>query len=104
MAENMLSNRPDYGRTFNTAMWLVGLIASIQLFAVVWAVFAKTGDPNGAGPTKWRPYHATSDEHLVMDTTLRMAAGLRAQACDLLDRILRNRRGGSPVPGAPGAP
>ncbi len=46
MAENMLSNRPDYGRTFNTAMWLVGLIASIQLFAVVWAVFAKTGDPS----------------------------------------------------------
>lgn len=46
MAENMLSNRPDYGRTFNTAMWLVGLIASIQLFAVVWAVFANTGDPS----------------------------------------------------------
>ena len=42
----MLSNRPDYGRTFNTAMWLVGLIASIQLVAVVWAVFANTGDPS----------------------------------------------------------
>lgn len=42
----MLSNRPDYGRTFNTAMWLVGLIASVQLFAVVWAVFADTGDPS----------------------------------------------------------
>jgi len=47
MAENMLSNRPDYGRTFNTAMWLVGLMASIQLFAVVWAVFAKNGDEVG---------------------------------------------------------
>lgn len=46
MAENMLSNRPDYGRTFKTAMWLVGLIASIQLVAVVWAVFAKTRDPS----------------------------------------------------------
>tara|TARA_R110000850_G_scaffold9033_24_gene33386 strand:+ start:1279 stop:2541 length:1263 start_codon:yes stop_codon:yes gene_type:complete len=42
MAENMLSNRPDYGRTFNTAMWMVGLVASIQLFAVVWAVFSRS--------------------------------------------------------------
>tara|TARA_R110002096_G_scaffold23303_9_gene74259 strand:+ start:3275 stop:4528 length:1254 start_codon:yes stop_codon:yes gene_type:complete len=41
MAENMLSNRPDYGRTFNTAMWLVGLVAAIQLFAVAWAVFSR---------------------------------------------------------------
>lgn len=41
MAENMLSNRPVYGRTFHTAMWTIGLVAAVQLFAVIWAVMTK---------------------------------------------------------------
>ncbi|MBP84848.1 MAG: hypothetical protein CMO61_13470 [Verrucomicrobiales bacterium] len=48
MAEKMLSNRPDYGRTFHTAMWLAGLIASIQLLAIVWAVFIGSGGASGS--------------------------------------------------------
>ena len=44
----MLSNRPDYGRTFHTAMWLAGLIASIQLLAIVWAVFIGSGGASGS--------------------------------------------------------
>ncbi|MDF1825448.1 MAG: hypothetical protein P1U68_12450 [Verrucomicrobiales bacterium] len=37
----MLSNRPVYGRTFHTAMWTIGLVAAVQLFAVIWAVMTK---------------------------------------------------------------
>ncbi len=41
MADNMLSARPEYGRTFNTSMWVIGLLAAIQLFAVAWAIFTR---------------------------------------------------------------
>lgn len=47
MVEKMLSNRPAYGRTFHAAMWVVGLIALIQLFAIVWAVFIGSGSASG---------------------------------------------------------
>jgi len=38
MAQNLLSNRPDYGRTFNTAMWVVGFVAAVQVLIAAWAV------------------------------------------------------------------
>lgn len=49
MAGNMLSNRPVYGRTFHTAMWMIGLIAAAQLFAVIRAVMSRPAfSPNVA--------------------------------------------------------
>jgi len=45
MAENMLSNRPVYGRTFHTAMWTIGLVAAAQLFAVIRAVMTRPSSP-----------------------------------------------------------
>lgn len=41
MAEDMLSPRSDYGRTFITAMWVLGAIAGLQVAAVSWAVLTK---------------------------------------------------------------
>jgi hypothetical protein len=43
MAENMLSNRPVYGRTFHAAMWTIGMVAAAQLFAVIRAVMTRPG-------------------------------------------------------------
>lgn len=45
MAENMLSNRPVYGRTFHTAMWTIGMLAAVQLFAVIRAVMMRPATP-----------------------------------------------------------
>ncbi|MDF1657078.1 MAG: hypothetical protein P1U58_05665 [Verrucomicrobiales bacterium] len=39
----MLSNRPVYGRTFHTAMWVIGMVAAAQLFAVIRAVMTRPG-------------------------------------------------------------
>lgn len=33
MADNLLLNRPDYGRTFNSVMWVVGTLAATLFFA-----------------------------------------------------------------------
>ncbi|MEM9281803.1 MAG: hypothetical protein AAGA96_08255 [Verrucomicrobiota bacterium] len=41
MAQNLLSNRPDYGNTFITSMWLIGLLAVTQVVAVGWAVLSR---------------------------------------------------------------
>ncbi len=45
MAEELLSSRPDYGRTFNSAMWITGFIAFLQVFAAGWAVLTRTPKP-----------------------------------------------------------
>lgn len=45
MAEELFSTRPDYGRTFNTAMWAIGFIAFLQVFAAGWAVLTRTPKP-----------------------------------------------------------
>ncbi|MDF1859578.1 MAG: hypothetical protein P1U87_05150 [Verrucomicrobiales bacterium] len=39
----MLSNRPESGKTFQTAMWVVGGIAALQLFGVFWALMKRPG-------------------------------------------------------------
>lgn len=41
MAENMLSDRPEYGRTFSTVMWVVCSIATMQMIAVGFALLRK---------------------------------------------------------------
>lgn len=54
MAENMLSDRPEYGRTFNSVMWIVGFIAAVQVFAVGWAVMKRepAGNPGLEDPAR----------------------------------------------------
>ncbi len=42
MTENSLSERPVFGRTFSTMMWVVGLIALLQLFAVSLAMIKRS--------------------------------------------------------------
>lgn len=45
MAENMLTDRPEYGRTFNNAMWIVGFLAVAQIVATGWAILRRA--PSG---------------------------------------------------------
>lgn len=49
MAENMLSDRPEYGHTFNNAMWTVGFLAAVQVVATAWAILSR--DPSGQVPS-----------------------------------------------------
>ncbi len=49
MAENMLSDRPEYGRTFNNAMWTVGFLAAVQILATAWAILSR--DPSSQSPS-----------------------------------------------------
>ena len=46
MAENMISNRPEAGKTFQSAMWVIGVVAALQLFGVFWAIMKRPG-PGG---------------------------------------------------------
>lgn len=51
MAHETLSQRPDFGKTFTTAMCLLGLIAAVQITAVGWAIATRPGAlPAGASP------------------------------------------------------
>ncbi|MBL8601170.1 MAG: carboxylesterase family protein [Myxococcales bacterium] len=51
-----------------------------------WVRFARTGDPNGEGATRWPPLTATGDDYLDIGDTVRAAAGLHAQRCDAIAR------------------
>ena len=57
-----------------------------------WVQFAKTGDPNIDGKLAWPAYKTIEDRHLVMDETISVDSGLRSDACNLLDEILKERR------------
>ena len=57
-----------------------------------WVQFAETGDPNIDGKPAWPNYRTNKDCHLVMDKTIKVDTGLRSDACDMLDTILRERR------------
>ena len=61
-------------------------------FMDYWTQFAKTGNPNVEGRTKWEAYDSDRDQHLIMDATLSMDSGLRKDACDMFDEILIDRR------------
>ncbi len=52
-----------------------------------WVQFAKTGDPNGNGLPEWPAYTKAADQHIEFgpDAT-KVEAGLRKEACDLLDQ------------------
>jgi para-nitrobenzyl esterase len=61
-------------------------------FMDYWVQFAKTGDPNIDGEPAWPAYTTTKDGHLVMDKTIKVDTGLRSDACDMLEKILKERR------------
>jgi para-nitrobenzyl esterase len=52
-----------------------------------WTRFAKTGDPNAEGETKWPLYTQKEDRHLVFDTTIKVDKNLRKKYCDFFDSI-----------------
>lgn len=59
-----------------------------EAFMDYWVQFAKTGDPNQSDRAEWPAYAADSDQHLVMDVEIKVDAGLRCEACDLLDEVV----------------
>lgn len=61
-------------------------------FMTYWVQFAKTGNPNIDGKPTWPRYTIAEDHHLVMDKELTVGSGLRCDACDLLDKLLAERR------------
>ena len=61
-------------------------------FMDYWVQFAKTGNPNVRGRTKWVSFTTEKDQHLVMDTEIKIESGLRKGACNMLDSILKERR------------
>ncbi|MEE2639024.1 MAG: carboxylesterase/lipase family protein [Planctomycetota bacterium] len=61
-------------------------------FMDYWVQFAKTGNPNRKGLFSWPEYTLSEDQHLVMDKEIIVGSGLRREACDLFDRVLKERR------------
>ncbi|MGB7325995.1 MAG: carboxylesterase family protein [Rubripirellula sp.] len=59
-------------------------------FMDYWVQFATTGNPNVEGVPHWPAYTTATDQHQVMDTTIRTDSGLRRDACDLLDGLSIN--------------
>lgn len=55
----------------------------------LWARFARSGDPNGAGLSPaWPAYTSTDDALYVIDVTTRIDRGFRREKCDAIDRWL----------------
>jgi len=57
-----------------------------------WARFAATGDPNGPGLPPWPAYNAKGDPYLEFGDAVKPRACLHKEACDLFDKIHRERR------------
>jgi hypothetical protein len=41
MAQDQLHSRPDFGRTFTVALWLLGTVATLQAISVGWALLTR---------------------------------------------------------------
>lgn len=61
-------------------------------FMDYWIQFAKTGDPNNQNQPEWPRFTTAEDQHLLMDKAIKVASGLRSEACNLLDEILDAKR------------
>jgi para-nitrobenzyl esterase len=53
-----------------------------------WARFGATGDPNGGGAPPWPRYDPALDSHVVLDSPIASADGVRAAQCDFWDDLL----------------
>jgi para-nitrobenzyl esterase len=56
-----------------------------------WVQFAKTGDPNAPGLSKWPAYDSATGPYLELGAQIRPAAGLHQDAFELLDRLYAKR-------------
>ena len=86
MAENMLSNRPDYGHTFNTTLWVVGGIAGLQIAAAAWAILKRepTSEPSSVALQSSSPSYQVAEppgnQPITMNSIAEQApAAARAQ-------------------------
>jgi len=79
MAEEMLRSRPEFGKTFTTAMWLLGILAACQMFAVGWAIVTRPAltplppvaitDSTSVRPDERQPPPASITPVLLSDAT-----------------------------------
>ncbi|MEM8734961.1 MAG: carboxylesterase/lipase family protein [Planctomycetota bacterium] len=68
-----------------------------DLFSSYWVQFAKTGNPNPPGVDAWPQFVSGQEEHLIMNDEIKVEANLRAEACDLLDKVLEQNRNPAPA-------
>jgi len=58
-----------------------------EVMSDYWVNFAKTGDPNGAGLPKWKPYTLDSEPYLELGHTVRSGNHLQKRELDYLDKL-----------------
>ena len=60
------------------------LLKTMQTY---WVNFATTGDPNRAAPSiQWPAYTKAADQHLVLDSTVKVGTAFSQQECDAWDQ------------------
>ncbi|APR84208.1 Carboxylesterase, type B [Minicystis rosea] len=62
------------------------LSATMQKY---WLGLAKAGDPNTSGAPTWPKYDAAKDENLTLDLEITTQAGLKKDACDFWDGLVK---------------
>jgi len=68
--------------------------------AAYWTAFARNGKPEAEGLPAWDAYGAARDNVLVFDRTIGPQEHLRAEQCDLWDKVMeRFSRGGGEIGG-----
>lgn len=58
-----------------------------KAMGAAWVQFAKTGDPNRAGLTRWLPFSAGKEEYLEFGDRIGMKQALHKQQIDFLDKF-----------------
>ncbi|MEL7109629.1 MAG: carboxylesterase family protein [Pseudomonadota bacterium] len=65
--------------------------ALTEAMGLYWTNFAKTGDPNGAGLTEWPVYDPQSDLWMTFNPSVEVAANIRKEKLDIMERALVSR-------------
>ena len=61
-----------------------------------WISFAASGNPNRDGLAEWPPYDDARRRYLEIGDTIQAKSNLKAEACDLFDRVARHQRYSKP--------
>jgi para-nitrobenzyl esterase len=69
-----------------------------------WVRFARTGNPNGPGVPKWPAYDAATDSYMEFGDAIAVKTGLYKEACDVLEKVLAERRAAASQPATTPAP